>query len=169
MRDPLGTGPGGLRPRAAPGGPTGAPGSERAKGPHGLLLPWNPAYPVLRNPTLGAADGSKDQVTAPAARTVLQLFNRCYLLMIQLMVQHFGESPDASLRRSKLMNAAIDVMTGLMRPLAELLVTMESGRAGRTAGPSFELEVMPGYVPRPDVARRSLALRFDHLSAAARR
>ncbi len=56
------------------------------------------------------------------------------------MVQHFGDGPDASLRRSELMNAAIDVMTGLMRPLGELLVTMPSGRHGRTAGPSFELD-----------------------------
>ncbi|GAA1933090.1 ferritin-like domain-containing protein [Kitasatospora viridis] len=143
--------------------------TERVKGPAGLLLPWEPAHPVLRNPTLDGADGAKARVTDPAAREVLQLFNRSYLLMTQLMVQQFGEAPDGSLRRSKLMNAAIDVMAGLLRPLAERLVTMPSGRPGRTAGPSFELETVPGFVARPDVARRSLALRFEHLAAAARR
>jgi hypothetical protein len=67
------------------------------------------------------------------------------------------------------MNMAIEVMTGVMRPLAEVLVTLPSGRRGRTAGPSFELESLPGYVPRPDVARRAMALRFEHLAAAAHR
>ncbi|MEU4209530.1 ferritin-like domain-containing protein [Streptomyces sp. NPDC026206] len=141
--------------------------TERVAGPHGRLLPWNPAYPVLRNPTLGAGDAAKDQITDPEARAVARLFNRSYHLMLQLMVQHFGESPDGSLRRSKLMNASIDVMTGMMRPLAELLVTMESGRRGRTAGPTFELDAAPAFTPRPDVARRSLALRFEHAAAAA--
>ncbi len=142
---------------------------ERVPGPHGRLLPWNPAYPVLRNPTLGAGDAAKDAITDPEAWTVARLFNRSYHLMLQLMAQHFGQSPDGSLRRSKLMNASIDVMTGIMRPLAELLVTMESGRRGRTAGPTFELDTVPAFVPRPDVARRVLALRFDHLAAAARK
>ncbi|WP_171166917.1 ferritin-like domain-containing protein [Streptomyces sp. I05A-00742] len=142
--------------------------TERAPGPHGRLLPWNPAYPVLRNPTLGTGDAAKDPITDPEARAVARLFNQAYELMLRLMVQHFGESPDASLRRSKLMNASIDVMTGMMRPLAELLVTMDSGRRGRTAGPTFEPEAPPEPVPRPDVARRALALRFTHLAAAAR-
>ncbi|MGW1077410.1 ferritin-like domain-containing protein [Streptomyces sp. NPDC002537] len=143
--------------------------TERTEGPYGRLLPWSPAYPALRNPTLGTGDGTKTTVTDPEAREVLRIFNRSYHLMLQLMAQHFGESPDGSLRRSKLMNASIDVMTGVMRPLAELLVTMESGRRGRTAGPSFELETPPTRQPRPDVARRSLALRFEHLAVAARR
>lgn len=141
--------------------------TERVAGPHGRLVPWSPAYPVLRNPTLGAGDAAKDQITDPEARTVARLFNRSYHLMLQLMVQHFGESPDGSLRRSKLMNASIDVMTGVMRPLAELLVTMESGRRGRTAGPTFELDAPPSFGPRPDVARRALALRFEHVAATA--
>ncbi|MEV4443492.1 ferritin-like domain-containing protein, partial [Streptomyces sp. NPDC049577] len=142
--------------------------TERVPGPYGRLLPWSPAHPVLRNPTLGTGSAAKDPVTAPEARAVGQLFNRSYHLMLQLMAQHFGGSPDGSLRRSKLMNASIDVMTGVMRPLAELLVTMEAGRPGRTAGPTFELDAVPAAVPRPDVARRSLALRFTHLAAAAR-
>ncbi|MET9647881.1 ferritin-like domain-containing protein [Streptomyces syringium] len=141
--------------------------TERVEGPYGRLAPWNPAYPALRNPTVEPGDGAKDPITDPEARAVARLFNRSYFLMLHLMAQHFGESPDASLRRSKLMNASIDVMTGMMRPLAELLVTMESGRRGRTAGPTFELDVAPVANPRPDVARRALALRFEHLSAAA--
>ncbi|MEU7150755.1 ferritin-like domain-containing protein [Streptomyces sp. NPDC045456] len=132
------------------------PGGER----------WNPAYPVVRNPTLGQGNAAMETVTDPDARSVMGLFNRSYFMALQLMVQHFGECPDASLRRSDLMNAAIDMMTGLMRPLAELLVTLPSGRRGRTAGPSFELSEQPAPVSRPDVARRGIALRLDHLAVA---
>jgi hypothetical protein len=106
-------------------------------------------------------------ITDTDARTVAHLFNRSYHMMFQLVVQHFGQAPDSSLRRSKLMNAAIDVMTGMMGPLGEILVTLPSGRRGRTAGPTFELEDAPSFNSRPDVAMRSIALRFEHLAAAA--
>ncbi|MEU7031101.1 ferritin-like domain-containing protein [Streptomyces sp. NPDC046275] len=142
--------------------------TERADGPGGQGAPWSPAYPALRNPTLDPAHPGRAAVRDPHAREVMRLFNRSYFLMLQLMVQHFAESPDASLRRSPLMNAAIDVMTGMMRPLAELLVTLDSGWRGRTAGPSFELEEPPVALARPDVARRAFAMRFAHLARMAR-
>ncbi|MFJ3978007.1 ferritin-like domain-containing protein [Streptomyces sp. NPDC090021] len=127
---------------------------------------WNPAYPVVRNPTLREGNPATETVTDPDARSVMELFDRSYFMALQLMAQHFGERPDESLRRSDLMNAAIDMMTGMMRPLAELLVTMGSGRRGTTAGPAFELTEQPAPVARPDVARRMIALRLDHLAAA---
>ncbi|MFE3197934.1 ferritin-like domain-containing protein [Embleya sp. NPDC059237] len=131
--------------------------------------PWSPAYPVLRNPSLHAGNPARQQVTAPEARAALMVFNRCYFLMNQLMVQHFSGTPDAGLRRSPLMNAAIDVMAGMMRPLAEHLVTLPSGQPGRTAGPSFELEARPEFIARPDVALRSISRTFAHLADAAAR
>ena len=142
--------------------------TEQMKGARGRHAPWSPAYPLVRNPTLYQGNPTKELVTDPDARDVLQLFNRSYFMMLQLMLQHFGQCPDASLRRSELMNMAIEVMTGVMRPLAELLVTLPSGCRGKTAGPSFELESRPGYASRPDVAWRAIALRFQHLAAAAR-
>jgi Ferritin-like len=143
--------------------------TEHMNGPCGRRTAWTPAYPVVRNPTLYEGNAAKELVTDPTAREVLHLFNRSYFMMFQFMVQHFGQQPDASLRRSRLMNAAIDVMTAIMRPLAELLVTLPSGRRGKTAGPSFELETQPGYIARPDVALRAIALRFDHFARAARK
>jgi hypothetical protein len=143
--------------------------AEQMKGVRPRRAPWSPAYPVVRNPTLHKGNPAKEPVTDPDAREVLQLFNRSYFMMLQLMLQHFGQCPDASLRRSELMNMAIEVMTGVLRPLAELLVTLPSGRRGKTAGPSFELESLPGYTSRPDVAWRAIALRFEHLAAGARK
>ncbi|MBK0867553.1 VioB - polyketide synthase [Saccharopolyspora sp. HNM0986] len=141
--------------------------AHRVEAPGQRCPPWTPAYPVLRNPTLHAGDGAREPVTAPEARSAMVLFNRSYFLMHQLMLQHFHGAADASLRRSRLMNAAIDVMTGMLRPIAEHLVTLPSGRPGRTAGPSFELEEEPGFLARPDVALRSLGGRFDHLARQA--
>jgi len=143
--------------------------TERVPGAYDLPVPWSPAYPVLRNPTLRAGDAGGTTITDPDARAVAALFNHSYHLMLHLMAQHFTTGPDTSLRRSKPMEASIDVMTGMMRPLAELLVTMDSGRHGRTAGPTFELDSPPATSARPDVARRSAALRFAHLAAATRR
>jgi Ferritin-like len=143
--------------------------AEQMKGARDRRAPWSPAYPVVRNPTLYKGNPAKELVTDPDAREVLQLFNRSYYMMLQLMLQHFSQCPDSSLRRSELMNMAIEVMTGVLRPLAELLVTLPSGRRGKTAGPSFELESLPGYTSRPDVAWRAIALRFQHLAVGARK
>jgi chromopyrrolic acid synthase len=97
----------------------------------------------------------------------MKIFNECYFIMMQLMVQHFGYSPNASMRRSKIMNASIDVMTGMMRPLGELLMTMPSGKRGKTAGASFEIET-PIYIPTPEIAYQSIARRFKNLEYQAK-
>jgi hypothetical protein len=130
-------------------------------------IPWNPAYPALRNPTLHHRDHNTTVVTVPQTRTVMQIHDECYFLMMQLMVQHFGYTPTASLRRSKLMNAAIDVMAGMMRPLGELLMTLPSGKRGRTAGPAFEIE-SPMYISEPSMACQTIAGRFEQLGQQAR-
>jgi chromopyrrolic acid synthase len=128
---------------------------------------WVPSYPAVRNPTLRRGDHTRQYVPDPDARRVMRLFNDAYAVALQLMVQHFGAGPDTSLRRSKLMNAAIDVMTGVLRPLGELLTTMPSGLRGRTAGPSFELDVPPAFIPRPDVAALRVARQLDDVAAEA--
>jgi hypothetical protein len=123
--------------------------------------PWNPAYPALKNPTLKRG-GRGNLVRDVEARKTTQLLNGAYEMMLQLMVQHFG-GPVRSCRKSKLMNTSIDVLTGLMQPLAILLMTMSSGRPGRTAGPSFELDEPVTYIPQPWVAGRSMGLKFRDL------
>ncbi|NJM70452.1 MAG: isovaleryl-CoA dehydrogenase [Scytonema sp. RU_4_4] len=130
-------------------------------------VPWNPSYPALRNPSLHYRDYNTNVVTVPQTRAVMEIFNESYFLMMQLMVQHFGLMPTGSLRRSKLMNAGIDVMTGMMRPLGELLMSMPSGKSGKTAGPSFEIE-SPSYIPMPEIAMSAIARRFERLGHRAR-
>ena len=124
---------------------------------------WNPSYPSLRNPSLNYQDRNSNVVTVPQTRTVMEIFNESYFLMMQLMVQHFNANPQGSLRRSKLMNASIDVMTGMMRPLGELLMTLPSGKRGKTAGPSFEIPT-PEYIPNPKIAASTISNQFGILA-----
>lgn len=132
-------------------------------------LPWNPSYPALRNPTLHSKDCTTSVVTAAETAIVMQICDESYFIMMQLMVQHFGLMPNGSLRRSKLMNAAIDIMAGMVRPLGELLMTMPSGKRGRTAGPSFNMATQPVYIPTPEIAYQAIARRFERLSHQAKK
>lgn len=96
--------------------------------------PFEPAVPVLKNPVLEArADCTV--VTDPEARSLMQLYQGCYELTFLLMSHHFAQQPLGSLRRSRLMNASIDIMTGLLRPVSVALMQMPSGLPGRNAGP----------------------------------
>jgi hypothetical protein len=121
----------------------------------------------MRNPTLRPGGSACDLVTNEDARTAIALFNRCYAMTMQMMVQHFGISPDKSLRRSKLMNASLDLMTGVLRPVAEHIVTLPSGRPGRAAGPSFEIDREPPVISRADVAARWTSVTLAELAADA--
>ncbi len=129
---------------------------------------WNPSYPSLRNPSLNHQDHNSNVVTVPQTRMVMEIFNESYFLMMQLMVQHFGANPQGSLRRSKLMNASIDIMTGMMRPLGELLMTLPSGKRGKTAGPSFEITT-PEYIPNPEIAYQTISHEFKLLGQLSHR
>ncbi|MDK1285864.1 iminophenyl-pyruvate dimer synthase VioB [Pseudoalteromonas umbrosa] len=97
-------------------------------------IPFEPAYPVLKNPVFEPRMGC-NLVTDPAAVELMQFYKGCHELMFQLMMQHFAIKPLGSMRRSRLMNGAIDLMTGILRPLSVLLMTLPSGTLGRNAGP----------------------------------
>ena len=101
---------------------------------HQLPRPFEPGWPVLKNPSLRPrADCTP--VTDAGARALMRLYQEGYALMMQMMTLHFAQRPLGSLRRSRLMNAAIDVMTGWLRPLSLALVARPSGVPGRLAGP----------------------------------
>ena len=133
------------------------------KSKNGIKRTWNPSYPSVRNPSLNYQDCNSNVVTVPQTRTVMEIFNQSYFLMMQLIVQHFNANPQGSLRRSKLMNASIDIMTGMMRPLGELLMTLPSGKRGKTAGPSFDIPT-PEYIPDPEIAASTISNQFRILA-----
>ncbi|NTX08250.1 iminophenyl-pyruvate dimer synthase VioB [Myxococcus sp. CA040A] len=96
--------------------------------------PFEPAVPALRNPALEPRDDCV-QVVNEDARSLMGLYQGCHELMVLLMAHHFAQKPLGSLRRSRLMNASIDIMTGLLRPLSITLMNTPSGLPGRNAGP----------------------------------
>jgi hypothetical protein len=61
----------------------------------------------------------------------------------------------------------MDIMTGVLRPIGEHIVTLPSGRPGRTAGPSFEMDREVPFIARPDVATKWLGARVSELSVDA--
>ncbi|WP_105167967.1 iminophenyl-pyruvate dimer synthase VioB [Pseudoalteromonas sp. T1lg23B] len=97
-------------------------------------IPFESAYPVLKNPVFEARVGC-NLVTNPQAQSLMRFYQECHELMFQIMMHHFAQTPRGSLRRSRLMNAAIDLMTGILRPLSVHLMTLPSGIEGRNAGP----------------------------------
>lgn len=101
-------------------------------------IPFEPAMPVIKNAVLKDSPGCTT-VIAPEARAIMKLYDGCYDLMIQMMIQHFGYRPLSSLRRSRLMNGSIDIMTGLLRPLSAMIMSLPSGIPGRNAAPPVPL------------------------------
>jgi hypothetical protein len=83
------------------------------------------------------------------------------------MVQHFSLRPRGTLRRSKLMNASIDVMAYMLSPLGSLLMCLDAGVPGMTAGPSFELAQPVRFISDHTVAQRQISRSFTDLAAIA--
>ncbi|PHV13488.1 iminophenyl-pyruvate dimer synthase VioB [Chitinimonas sp. BJB300] len=108
-------------------------------------IPFEPALHVLKNPVLEEREGCIKVVDAKA-RALMKLYQGCYELMFLMMAQHFAQSPLGSLRRSRLMNSAIDVMTGLLRPLSATLMNMPSGIPGRNAAPPIPEPISPKVI-----------------------
>ncbi|BAZ10755.1 hypothetical protein NIES4071_25790 [Calothrix sp. NIES-4071] len=129
---------------------------------------WFQAYPALKNPSISGKAGTNKVLDAEAVE-VMHIFNECFDISLQMIVQHFGKKPTESLRRSKWMNASIDIMLGLMRPLGALLMSMKSGIPGSTAGPSFELEQPIQYIPYEIAAKKIISQKFERLYATAQK
>ncbi len=111
-------------------------------------IPFEPAYPVLKNPVVSERAGC-NVVTNTTAKTLMTLYQGCHELMFKMMMQHFAQTTKGSMRRSRLMNAAIDLMTGILRPLSVHLMTLPSGVPGRNAGPplpgAIKFTATPNY------------------------
>lgn len=101
------------------------------------------AYPALRNPTVKQDQKHMNMVSNSQALQLMNFFNEAYYISMSLMAIHFKFQKGGSLRRSRLMNASIDFMTAIMRPVGTLLMSTPSGIKGKTAGPSFELPRTP--------------------------
>jgi hypothetical protein len=106
----------------------------------GDMLPPLAAGP---NPTLRDEPGSGERtpVSHGSARGLMAVFDDAYtttLLMLELLYRF---PPALSEHRPELRDAIRRSMSGLIRPLGEVLVTLPSGVPGRNAGPAFAIDV----------------------------
>ncbi|MGQ5523388.1 iminophenyl-pyruvate dimer synthase VioB [Chitinimonas sp. PSY-7] len=130
-------------------------------------MPFEPALHVLKNPVLEEREGC-NKVLDVNARALMKLYQGCYELMFLMMAQHFAQPPFGSLRRSRLMNSAIDIMTGLLRPLSASLMNMPSGIPGRNAAPPIPDPVNPKVIDDYSLGCQMLAKRCRKLADYAK-
>ncbi|MEJ2794023.1 iminophenyl-pyruvate dimer synthase VioB [Iodobacter sp. LRB] len=130
-------------------------------------MPFEPAIPVLKNPVLDPTPGC-NTVLNPEARELMLLYKGCHELTFHMMIQHFGQKPSGSLRRSRVMNAAIDIMAGILRPLSVQIMSIPSGIPGRNAGPPVPQAIQFNQIADFQSACEALAKQCRALAQYAR-
>jgi hypothetical protein len=109
---------------------------------------FEPARPVLPGYTrqpFGIA-APQPVITDPVTLRVAELAAIAYELVLQLLNRFFTHTDETGQQLSALIGAAIDMMAGVLRPLAAALTTLPAGppHDGRTAGFSFEVYYVLG-------------------------
>ncbi|QBC43861.1 iminophenyl-pyruvate dimer synthase VioB [Iodobacter fluviatilis] len=130
-------------------------------------VPFEPAISVLKNPALDPTPGC-NTVLNPEARQLMVLYKGCHELTFHMMIQHFGQKPLGSLRRSRIMNAAIDIMAGILRPLSVQIMSIPSGVPGRNAGPPVPQAIQFSLIADHQAGCEALAMQCRALAKYAR-
>jgi hypothetical protein len=116
---------------------------------------FDPAHPVVRNPVMNApAEPERCRhIDGVLAARVLDVATAAYGLMVQLLMCFFCSNGEQAPRRV-LLDGAITLMKGAVRPLAELLATLPASpsQPGSTAGLSFTLPRSIHALPRERAA-----------------
>jgi hypothetical protein len=103
---------------------------------------FQPARPVLANPsTRSPGEPRAELVDDPYTRRVSELFNWVYATMLMMLLQHYSFAGDTVPQRAFLRDTIRRLMSGVIRPLGEILTYLpaHAGAPTPTAGPSFEL------------------------------
>jgi hypothetical protein len=133
--------------------------------------PFEAARPIVRNPRTCAPRAPTDTrvtlITDPVALAVAKLFNAAYALMLRLLAQFFSNYGESAAQRRAIREAAAQLMSTALRPLAEVLTSLPAGAGVGNAGPTFELYA-PVTVPPEAPHRFDMLLEsLDEFIAAA--
>jgi Ferritin-like len=125
---------------------------------------FEPARPVVPAFTRQPFDITEPQplLTDPATRRVAELFNLGYEVLLHVLTRFFTHTDETDEQLDTLVQAAFDLMAGVLRPLGTALTLLPAGpgHPGRTAGPTFEMYYQMGnFVPWRDAAWALLAER----------
>jgi hypothetical protein len=131
---------------------------------------FEPARPVVPVFTRQPFDIAEPQplLTDPATLVVAELFNLGYEALLQMLTRFFTHTDETDQQLAALVQAAFDLMAGVLRPLGSALTRLPAGpgHPGRTAGPTFEMYYQMGnFVPWRDAAWALLCERLAVLSS----
>jgi hypothetical protein len=132
---------------------------------------FRPARPVMDNPVADTSHGYgavahpiKDALT----RQTTELFDAIYLLMLQALAFAFMPAADPA-RSAKAAQAALELMTTVIRPVGDALTRLPSGVRGLNAGPAFGLTRFVALPDDPALVINLLRGRLGELGAKAER
>ncbi len=126
---------------------------------------FGPARPVVAAYVRPPSD-TEVKITDSLTAGVADLFNASYGVALTILSRFFvrGDTTSAELRT--LSDAAVEVMTNIIKPLGVLLTTLPVGShlPGLTAGPCFEVYRRPYLLPGREEARLILHERLTELA-----
>jgi Ferritin-like len=113
---------------------------------------FDPARPVIPAFTRQPFDIAEPQplLTDPVTRTVAELFNLGYEMLLWLLTRFFTHTGETGEQLDALTGSAFALMGGVLGPLGRTLTRLPAGPAhpGRTAGPTFEMYYQMGnFIP----------------------
>jgi hypothetical protein len=130
---------------------------------------FQPARPVIAAFTVQPFDIPESQplLTDPVARSVAELFNFGYEVLLHVLTRFFTHTDETDEQLGVLIKAAFGLMAGVLRPLGDALTQLPAGpgHPGRTVGPAFEMYYQMGnFVPWRDAAWALMSERVAMLS-----
>jgi hypothetical protein len=109
---------------------------------------FEPARPVLPAFTSQPFDVAEPQqlITDTRTRTVADVFNMGYEMLLQVLTRYFTHTDETPEQLTALVNTALGLMAGVLRPLGGALTTLPVGpeHPDRTAGPTFQMYYQMG-------------------------
>jgi ferritin-like protein len=110
------------------------------------MLAANPEFDPVRPVMFASVRPGERDDTIPligdrVTSRCTDLFNVSYEILLQILERYFAHTEETDEQLAALARAAGNLMTGVLRPLGELITTLPVGpdHPGRNAGPSFEL------------------------------
>jgi Ferritin-like len=137
---------------------------------------FEPARPVLPAFTRQPFDipAAQPVITDPVTRHIGELAGLAYEMVLHVLLRFFTHTDETDDQLAVLVDAAVDLMAGVLRPLAVTLARMPVGEAhpGRTTGFSFEMyylmgNLVPWREPAWALLHERLHLLVEHCSVHA--
>ena len=122
---------------------------QRLREQDSSFAPARPVIPVFTQQPFDI-DQPQPQPTEPVTREVTELFNLAYEVLLQVLTRFFTHTDETDEQLDALVQAAFDLMAGVLRPVGTTLTRLPvgPGHPGQTAGPVFQMYYQMGnFVP----------------------